>query len=75
MTEQPKDAFQYLVAMGGKPTDITLMIPVELHEAVMALSPEERRIAPRSTPLRSRACLRIRRTMGPDDVGFRLLLI
>jgi hypothetical protein len=43
MTEQAKDAFDTWWQWAEKPADSMLTIPGELHEAVMALSPEERR--------------------------------
>ena len=38
-----KDAFDLFWEWAEKPLDSTLTIPAELHEAVMALSPDERR--------------------------------
>jgi hypothetical protein len=37
-----KDAFDLWWAWAVKPVDSTLTIPAEIHEAVMALPPEER---------------------------------
>jgi hypothetical protein len=38
-----KDAFELWWEWAEKPVDSMLTIPAEIHEAVMALSPEERR--------------------------------
>jgi hypothetical protein len=38
-----KDAFDRWWEWAEKPLDSMLMIPAELHDAVMALSPEDRR--------------------------------
>jgi hypothetical protein len=39
----PKDSFDLFWQWAEKPLDSLLTIPAEIHEAVMALSPEERR--------------------------------
>jgi len=47
-THPDKDAFDRWLEWAEKPVNSKLTIPAELHDAVMALSPDDGGIAPRS---------------------------